>query len=146
MWCIAGIMLKEDNRNVLRKICLRAAVPSQIRRGVTLHRIRASVVRAWRPVAGVVTPSPSVTSQKSVVIFYSPPRNMKYRVPSCFVKYLRHRSRLCGDDKEDGVDILCHCRVLACQRYRTWSSMFSRPKGPEKVRVSSLLSLVDNTF
>ena len=38
-----------------------------------------------------------------------------------------------------------HCPVLACKRYRTWGSMFLRPKDLEKLRVGSILSLVANT-
>jgi predicted Zn-ribbon and HTH transcriptional regulator len=53
--------------------------------------------------------------------------------------------RLCGYDKEDSVHIVCHCPVLACKRYRIWSSMFLKHEDLEKVRVSSLLSLVANT-
>jgi hypothetical protein len=29
----------------------------------------------------------------------------------------RQECRLCGYDKEDSVYILCHCPVLACERY-----------------------------
>jgi hypothetical protein len=53
--------------------------------------------------------------------------------------------RLCGYDKEDSVHILCHCPVLACERCRIWGSMFLKSEDLEKVRVSSLLSLVANT-
>ncbi|XP_071572363.1 uncharacterized protein [Temnothorax nylanderi] len=28
--------------------------------------------------------------------------------------------RLCGDEKEDNVHILCHCPALVCKRYKTW--------------------------
>jgi hypothetical protein len=52
---------------------------------------------------------------------------------------------LCGHDKEDSVHIVCDCTVLACKRYRIWGSMFLKPEDLEKVRVSSLLSLVVNT-
>jgi hypothetical protein len=54
-------------------------------------------------------------------------------------------SRLCGCDKEDSVHIVCDCPGLACKRYRIWGSMFLKPKDQEKVRVSSLLSLMANT-
>ena len=52
---------------------------------------------------------------------------------------------LCGYDKEDSVHIVCHCPVLACKRYRIWGSMFLKLKNLERVRMSSLLSLVGNT-
>jgi hypothetical protein len=53
--------------------------------------------------------------------------------------------RLCGYDKEDSVHIVCECPILACKRYRIWGSMFLKPEDLQKVRVSSLLSLVANT-
>jgi hypothetical protein len=54
---------------------------------------------------------------------------------------------LCGCAKEDivHIHIVCDCPVLACKRYRIWGSMFLKPEDLEKVRVSSLLSLVANT-
>jgi hypothetical protein len=48
-------------------------------------------------------------------------------------------------DKEDSVHFVCDCPVLACKRYRIWGNMFLKPEDLEKVRVSSLLSLVANT-
>jgi hypothetical protein len=53
--------------------------------------------------------------------------------------------RLCGYDKEDIVHTVCDCSVLARKRYRIWGSMFLKPEDLEKVRMSSLLSLVANT-
>jgi hypothetical protein len=53
--------------------------------------------------------------------------------------------RLCGYDKGHSVHTVCDCPVLACKRYRIWGSMFLKPEDLEKVRVSSLLSLVANT-
>ena len=53
--------------------------------------------------------------------------------------------RLCGYDKEDSVSTVCHCPVLACKIYRIWGKMFLKHEDLEKVRVSSLLSLVANT-
>jgi hypothetical protein len=53
--------------------------------------------------------------------------------------------RLCGHDKEDSVHMVCECPVLACKRYRIWGCRFLKPEDLEKVRVSSLLSLVANT-
>ena len=52
--------------------------------------------------------------------------------------------RLCEHDKGDSVHIVYHCPVLACKRYRIWSSRFLKPKDLEKVRVGSLLSLAAN--
>ena len=40
---------------------------------------------------------------------------------------------------------MCECPVLACKRYRSWGSLFLKPEDLEKVRVSSILSLVANT-
>jgi hypothetical protein len=53
--------------------------------------------------------------------------------------------RLCGHDKEDSVHIVCDCPVLAWKRYRILGCMLLKPEDLEKVRVSSLLSLVANT-
>jgi hypothetical protein len=57
----------------------------------------------------------------------------------------RQECWLCGYEKEDSLHIVCECPVLACKRYRIWGSMFLKPEDLEKVRVSSLLSLVANT-
>ena len=54
----------------------------------------------------------------------------------------RQDCRLC---KDDSVDTVFHCPVLACKRHRTWSSTSLRRKDLEKVRVGSLLSLEANT-
>ena len=56
----------------------------------------------------------------------------------------RQECLLCGYDKEDSGHV-CHCLVLACERYKIWGSMFVKPEDLEKVRVGSLLSLVANT-
>jgi hypothetical protein len=56
----------------------------------------------------------------------------------------RQQSWLCGYEKEDSVHIVCDCPVLACKRYRILGCMFLKPEDIEKVRVSSLLSLVAN--
>jgi hypothetical protein len=56
----------------------------------------------------------------------------------------RQECRLCEYNKEDSVHIVCHCPVLACERYRTWGSMFLRSEGLEKERMGSLLGLVAN--
>ena len=50
---------------------------------------------------------------------------------------------LCIHEKEDSVHSMCDCPVFACKRYR--GRMFLKPKDLEKVRVSSLLSLLANT-
>ena len=52
---------------------------------------------------------------------------------------------LCGYDKEDTVHTVRDCLLLACKIYRIWGSMFLKPEDLEKVRVSSLLSLVAYT-
>jgi hypothetical protein len=53
--------------------------------------------------------------------------------------------RLCGYDNEDIVHTVCDCHALACKRYRIWGSMFLKPEDMDKVRMTSLLSLVANT-
>ena len=50
--------------------------------------------------------------------------------------------RLCGHDKEDSVHIVCDCPVLACKRCRILGCMLLMPQDLDKVRVSSLLSLL----
>jgi predicted Zn-ribbon and HTH transcriptional regulator len=52
----------------------------------------------------------------------------------------------CGYYKEDSVHIVCDCPVLACKRYIILGCMFLKPEDLENVRVSSLLSLVANTW
>jgi hypothetical protein len=56
----------------------------------------------------------------------------------------RQKCRLCGYNKEDTVHTVCQCPGLACKRYRFWGSRFLKPEDVEKMRVGSLLSLVDN--
>ena len=53
--------------------------------------------------------------------------------------------RLCRDEKEDCVHVVCHCPALACIRYGTLGRKFLKPKDLEKLRVIGLISLVDNT-
>jgi hypothetical protein len=53
----------------------------------------------------------------------------------------RQECQLCGYF----THTVCHCPVLAYKRYRIWGSIILKPKDLEKVRVSSLLSLVANT-
>jgi hypothetical protein len=55
------------------------------------------------------------------------------------------KNACCGYDKEKSVHIVRHCLIVACKSYRTWGSMFQKSEDLEKVRVSSLLSLVTNT-
>jgi len=57
----------------------------------------------------------------------------------------RQDCRLCRDEREDGVHIVGHCPALACKRYRNLGRMFLKPKDLENLRVSGLISLVDNT-
>jgi hypothetical protein len=57
----------------------------------------------------------------------------------------RQECQLCGYDKEHSVHVVCVCPVLACKIHRIWGCMSLEPKDLEKVRVSSLLSLVANT-
>ena len=57
----------------------------------------------------------------------------------------RQECRLCGYDTDDSVHTVCDCAVLACKRYRIWGRMFLKAEDLEKVRLSSLLSLVANT-
>ena len=69
--------------------------------------------------------------------------------PRAHLYELRHAEtqefQLCGYDKEGSVHIGCDCPVLPCKTYRIWGNMFLKPEGLEKVKVSSLLSLVANT-
>ena len=39
--------------------------------------------------------------------------------------------------------MVCQCPVLACKSYKVWGRMFLKSEDVEKVRVGSLLSLVD---
>jgi hypothetical protein len=57
----------------------------------------------------------------------------------------RQEYQLCGYDKEHSVHSEFHCPVLACKRHSILGIMFLKPEDLEKVRVSSLLSLVANT-
>ena len=45
--------------------------------------------------------------------------------------------RLCGDEREDSVHIVCHCRALTCKRYRNLDCMFLKPKNIQNVRMNS---------
>ena len=57
----------------------------------------------------------------------------------------RQECRLYGYEKEDSAHIVCDYPVVVCKNYRIWGRMFLKPEDCEKVRVSSLLSLVANT-
>jgi hypothetical protein len=59
----------------------------------------------------------------------------------------RQECRLCGYDKEDSGHTVCDCPVLAGKIYGIWHCMFLKQvsENLEKVRASSLLSLVTNT-
>ncbi|XP_071574629.1 uncharacterized protein [Temnothorax nylanderi] len=50
--------------------------------------------------------------------------------------------RLCGDEKEDNVHILCHCPALICKRYKTWGRTYLSPQDLESARVTDLINLV----
>ncbi|XP_046145450.1 uncharacterized protein LOC123988743 [Osmia bicornis bicornis] len=52
--------------------------------------------------------------------------------------------RLCGEEKEDSIHILCRCPVLALKRYRIWGKMFLRPNDLKGAKMSSLRGLVAN--
>ncbi|XP_011686394.1 PREDICTED: uncharacterized protein LOC105449095 [Wasmannia auropunctata] len=49
--------------------------------------------------------------------------------------------RLCGEESEDHIHILCHCPALVCKRYRSWGDMFVKPKDLEDKKVNSLIRL-----
>ncbi|KYM93641.1 hypothetical protein ALC62_15758, partial [Cyphomyrmex costatus] len=53
--------------------------------------------------------------------------------------------RLCGEEGEDNLHLLCRCPALACKRYKSWGHMFMTPMDLENAKVSSLISLVNNT-
>lgn len=57
----------------------------------------------------------------------------------------RRECRLCGDEREDSVHLLCHCPSLLHKRYRIWGRMFLNPPDLGTVRVVDLLSLVLDT-
>ncbi|XP_024893734.1 uncharacterized protein LOC112468686 [Temnothorax curvispinosus] len=53
--------------------------------------------------------------------------------------------RLCGDEKEDNVHIICQCPAFICKRYKTWGSMFLTPQDLENARVTDLINLVQGS-
>ncbi|XP_071581915.1 uncharacterized protein [Temnothorax nylanderi] len=44
--------------------------------------------------------------------------------------------RLCGEEKEDSVHILCHCPALVCKRYKTWGRTYLSPQDLESAKVT----------
>ncbi|KYN05422.1 hypothetical protein ALC62_03707 [Cyphomyrmex costatus] len=52
--------------------------------------------------------------------------------------------RLCGEESEDSLHLLCRCPALACKRYRSWGHMFITPKDLEDAKVNSLISLAND--
>jgi hypothetical protein len=57
----------------------------------------------------------------------------------------RQDCRLCRDEKEASVHIVCHCQAQECKRYRTLGRMFLMSKDLKNMRVNGLISLVANT-
>ncbi|KYM97757.1 hypothetical protein ALC62_11553 [Cyphomyrmex costatus] len=53
--------------------------------------------------------------------------------------------RLCGEEGEDNLHLLCRCPALACKRYKSWGHMFMTPMDLENAKVSSLINLINNT-
>jgi len=54
----------------------------------------------------------------------------------------RRACRLCGEEKEDSIHILCYCPALALRRYTLWGHMFIEPSAHQNVRVSDLHNLL----
>ncbi|XP_020298014.1 uncharacterized protein LOC109862388 [Pseudomyrmex gracilis] len=52
--------------------------------------------------------------------------------------------RLCSEEKEDSVHILCRCLSLVLKRFRYFGSMFSEPEKLKKYKISHLCSLAAN--
>ena len=48
----------------------------------------------------------------------------------------RQDCRLCGNEKDGSVHIVCHCPTLACKRYRNLGRMLFTAKDLEDVRVN----------
>ncbi|XP_011687449.1 PREDICTED: uncharacterized protein LOC105449763 [Wasmannia auropunctata] len=51
------------------------------------------------------------------------------------------KCRLCGEESEDSIHILCHCPALVCKRYRSWGNIFVKPKDLEDKKVNSFIRL-----
>jgi len=54
----------------------------------------------------------------------------------------RKDCRLCGEEKEDSIHILCYCPALALKRYTLWGHMFLEPSALQNVRVGDLHNLL----
>ncbi|XP_029171134.1 uncharacterized protein LOC114940578 [Nylanderia fulva] len=57
----------------------------------------------------------------------------------------RKECRLCGEEKEDSIHILCQCPALARKRFRIWGQSFLKSEELDKTRVVELISLVENS-
>ncbi|XP_070529632.1 uncharacterized protein [Cardiocondyla obscurior] len=55
-----------------------------------------------------------------------------------------YKCRLCEEENEDSIHILCHCPVLAIKRYLSWGKMFIDPRQLREARVNSLISLANH--
>ncbi|XP_070521656.1 uncharacterized protein [Cardiocondyla obscurior] len=55
-----------------------------------------------------------------------------------------YKCRLCEEENEDSIHILCHCPVLAIKRYLFWVKMFTDTGQIKEARVNSLISLGDH--
>ncbi|XP_070528303.1 uncharacterized protein [Cardiocondyla obscurior] len=55
-----------------------------------------------------------------------------------------YKCRLCKEENEDSIHILCHCPVLAVKRYLSWKKMFTDPGQLREARVNSLISLANH--
>ncbi|XP_071577352.1 uncharacterized protein [Temnothorax nylanderi] len=53
--------------------------------------------------------------------------------------------RLCGDEKEDNVHILCQCPALICKRYKTWGRTYLSPQDLKSARVIDLINLIQDS-
>ncbi|XP_072757484.1 uncharacterized protein [Anoplolepis gracilipes] len=52
--------------------------------------------------------------------------------------------RLCGEDREDSVHILCRCPALVLKRYRHLRSMFLEPGDLKNKKINNLCKLAEN--
>ncbi|KYQ59907.1 hypothetical protein ALC60_01002, partial [Trachymyrmex zeteki] len=53
--------------------------------------------------------------------------------------------RLCGEENEDSIHLLCRCPLLACKRYRSWSNTFLMSEDLDGAKIDDLISLVHGT-
>ncbi|XP_018396627.1 PREDICTED: uncharacterized protein LOC108774895 [Cyphomyrmex costatus] len=56
----------------------------------------------------------------------------------------QNECRLCGEEGEDNLHLLCRCLAFACKRYTSWGHIFMTSKDLENAKVSSLISLVSD--